>query len=276
MGVPLDLDIGWGTVKPPAHWPLRPEGSHWSVRGLVGHWGMREGQGLDVWDASGKGNHGLMVGGPTWVAGDRGGALEFALASAQYVDLGTGIDPRSFLSIIAWVKTSTTGALAFICDHDVGGADRLWQFRKATNEKIDFVVWNQAGAFGQAVGSVNISDGEWHHVAGTWDGVRIRVYVDGLMDGTGTAYAGASLKADVGTKCYIARHGVTPGYWDGLIGPVSIYERAVSADEIGLLNTYPSIPYLPPTDPWVLAAIAARQDRFNPGIRGRLNPDMVM
>ncbi|MCC6302037.1 MAG: hypothetical protein IT489_04465, partial [Gammaproteobacteria bacterium] len=44
---------------------------------LVAHWTFDEASGTVAGDASGNGNTGTLIGGPTWVAGQRGGALSF-------------------------------------------------------------------------------------------------------------------------------------------------------------------------------------------------------
>ena len=44
---------------------------------LVGFWAFNEGTGDTVKDLSGKDNHGKAVGGPKWVKGKIGSALEF-------------------------------------------------------------------------------------------------------------------------------------------------------------------------------------------------------
>lgn len=54
--------------------------------GLIGHWKLDEGAGTTANDSSGNGNHGTIVGGPSWETGSIGGALLFNDgASGHYV-----------------------------------------------------------------------------------------------------------------------------------------------------------------------------------------------
>ena len=53
------------------------------VSGLVAHWTLDEGSGATAGDVSGNGNAGALVG-PTWTAGQMGGALRF---DGDYVDV---------------------------------------------------------------------------------------------------------------------------------------------------------------------------------------------
>ena len=52
--------------------------------GMVFGWWPPDRSGLNVFDLSGRGNHGTLVNGPTWVATPYGYALDFVSASSQY------------------------------------------------------------------------------------------------------------------------------------------------------------------------------------------------
>jgi hypothetical protein len=73
-----------------------------------------------------------------------------------------------------------------------------------------------------------VTDGKWHHVASTYDGATIRLYVDGQLESSfarsGTIPAGTSPLA-IG-----ARPGVN--YYAGLMDEFTIYNRALTPFEI--------------------------------------------
>jgi hypothetical protein len=80
-----------------------------------------------------------------------------------------------------------------------------------------------------------IWDGKWHHVAGTFDGTTVRLYVDGEQVGNGTA---ASLNINYnlpdGNDLFIGTY-LWPGGslgFTGSIDELSTYNRALSASEI--------------------------------------------
>jgi streptogramin lyase/N-acetylneuraminic acid mutarotase len=82
-----------------------------------------------------------------------------------------------------------------------------------------------------------IWDGQWHHVAGTYDGSAVRLYVDGKEIGSGTrttikiAY-GLSAGNDLYLASYLGDQ-IPSGYrFAGLIDEPTIYNRALSAAEI--------------------------------------------
>jgi hypothetical protein len=78
------------------------------TRGLVGYWNFEEGTGQTANDSSDSNNDGTLGAAssagsddPTWTSGKvgNGGALEFD-GSADYVDLGTGLDQKEKLRLL--------------------------------------------------------------------------------------------------------------------------------------------------------------------------------
>jgi hypothetical protein len=83
----------------------------------------------------------------------------------------------------------------------------------------------------------NINDGQWHHLAATYDGSEMRVYVDGVLENTSTDYSGL-LPLDT-FPVWIGKHydsANTSGYFNGAIDEVQIYDRVLSAEQIRALN----------------------------------------
>mgnify|MGYP001281253107 CR=1 FL=1 len=74
--------------------------------------------------------------------------------------------------------------------------------------------------------------GKWYHVAATYDGAMMRIYVNGEEVGT-TAYAGAitngSYNLTIGGAAYTARG---PRYFDGNIDEVRIWSEPITETEI--------------------------------------------
>ena len=72
---------------------------------------------------------------------------------------------------------------------------------------------------------------QWHLYVGTWDGSRIRIYVDGELKGE-TSVTGTINTADTG-PIYIGHDDGWAGrYFNGTIDEVRIYNRALSPAEI--------------------------------------------
>jgi hypothetical protein len=88
-------------------------------------------------------------------------------------------------------------------------------------------VW--LGAEHNAVGSVGLGMNAWSHLASTYNGSTLRLYVNGVLVSS-TAMSG-SLAASSGVL-RIGGNGVWPEWFAGLIDEVRVYNRALSAAEI--------------------------------------------
>jgi len=81
------------------------------------------------------------------------------------------------------------------------------------------------------------NDDEWHNVVGQRKGTALNLYIDGLLEGTGTAAAGYNLSGTAQHNAYI---GAITNHTDGslyktyigLIDDVRIYNSALSEGEI--------------------------------------------
>jgi alpha-tubulin suppressor-like RCC1 family protein len=101
-------------------------------------------------------------------------------------------------------------------------------------------------------GNKNINDGQWHHVAGVYDGTNTYIYVDGALD------ASAAVTGTIAQNNYpvcIGENGEALGHlWNGWIDEPSVYNRALSSNEIAAIyaaGTSGKCP-LPPTPPIIL------------------------
>jgi len=82
-------------------------------------------------------------------------------------------------------------------------------------------------------------DGNWHLVAGTFDGVTVRLYVDGVEVGSGTpAFSAINYNLATSDKLYIGAYESTCGLrFSGDIDDVQIFNRALTDIELqGLFN----------------------------------------
>jgi hypothetical protein len=98
-------------------------------------------------------------------------------------------------------------------------------------------------SFGAAVGTgfagvtsaVGVPAGSWHHVAGTFDGTELAVYIDGQL--AATTSASGSLSPATGTNLMVGADPVNPvDKFTGVVDEVRVYNRALSAAEIAALH----------------------------------------
>ena len=75
-----------------------------------------------------------------------------------------------------------------------------------------------------------IDDGKWHQAVGTYDQNNINLFVDGTLQST----TGSTLPIiyNIGRKFQIGYHFESFSYFDGKIAKASVYNRALSAQEV--------------------------------------------
>jgi hypothetical protein len=185
----------------------------------------------------GQGNGADIIGGNDLTTGSAG----FVAAKVgQGFDLSTGSmtgpgAPFDFASpgftAEFWMKGvhDQPDAQFLILDksHDSGGNDG-WAFQgDSTTGELSFLSGNGIG-FDVALSGIDVLDGAWHHIAGTWGGTSLRLYVDGTqVDTTPHALPVASPGGlEVGDWHSASRRYV------GLIDEISIYDRRLMAGEI--------------------------------------------
>jgi hypothetical protein len=167
---------------------------------LMGWWPMNEGSGQTVRDWSGYGNNGFLGSttgvddnDPSWIRGVfLGSALRFG--GGDYVTIPS---PRSLeqqkLTVAAWVRSdSTPGQYKYVVSKGGEGPCQTgsWGLYTGQSGGLAFYIADSVTNFYVSPAAAqSIWDGKWHHVAGTYDGATVRLYVDGVQVGTGTPAA---------------------------------------------------------------------------------------
>jgi len=213
----------------------------WSVvddSGLVGWWKMDEGSGSTAYDSSKKINNGAWSGSGTHYSSDAKVGIYTGQfnGTSDYVNCGTNANlrPTSAMSLIAWLKLDTTSGIRTIASTYEAGGYGLSFNEAAYPGKLLFSAYI-GGAYRYAVTNDTFSDTtNWHFLAGTYDGSRIRLYLDGILQNTGTDITG-SIQYPIMPLLVAANPGAggaSASYFDGFVDDVRIYNRALSADEI--------------------------------------------
>jgi hypothetical protein len=212
---PSGLVLGYGFERVAADGSIVDS----SPSGLAGH---REGLSLALRAASVTGH---------------GKALTFASAQQQLVYVGdaTALDVDRF-TLAAWVRyqPSVHDDRWEVLEKD--GA--YWMNIRTDTRKLRvggfFGGCGSAGRWVFLDSAAAIPASTWVHVAGTYDGTTLRVYVNGTLSASrgisGVLCSNAS-PLGVGAKINVATGGVE-AYFDGRIDDLEVYDRALSAAEI--------------------------------------------
>ena len=180
--------------------PLQPPSTSRSRRGGR----STRARGQTVYDWSGKGNHGFLgatpqadANDPAWTRGIFGtSALSFAGDDFVTVKDSNSLEPQQ-LTVGAWVKAPTSpGLFRYILAK--GSQDCVaasYGLFTSVSGGLQFYVYDGARALYSGLQGPEIWDGKWHHVAGTFDGTQVKLFVDGKRvgdgDGPGTIEYGA-------------------------------------------------------------------------------------
>lgn len=206
-------------------------------------------------DASGNGNPGVEYGGPLYVGGICGEAIDLdeGRPVANYVDIGTfNFGQYESFTATAWFKTTGGAANDAILGYSAGGgsgAALVVALSHATPEhawghvSAEFLDDNAQGGAVMDWDGVNYKDNRWHAVSFVRDTGQseLRLYIDGaLIDSTEDMSQTSANIEQLRIGCLYGNQ--VGEYWDpytGLIDEVRIYERALSDCEIRKLACAP-------------------------------------
>ncbi|MHC4545441.1 MAG: LamG-like jellyroll fold domain-containing protein [Planctomycetota bacterium] len=218
---------------------IQPDGSVaagdvWSfdTGSLVGWWKLDEGSGDIAADSSGNGHDGSLQGNVSWADGVTGYALLFD-EQGDYVDIGTGadFDIRNQITVCAWIMVDSFERQ---WQGIVTKGNTSWRLQRNYGKStIEFACTglNVPGAmFSHILGTIEVDDGQWHHAAGTYDGQKICLYIDGKVD----VCSKASGRIHVDNQpVYIGENAEEPSRsWNGLIDEVRIYNYGLTSEEV--------------------------------------------
>lgn len=161
----------------------------------TGWWRLGEASG-NFADSSGGGHTATATGGGfTYgvtgaLSGDTDGAATFGTASYATTTLTpTAPQLAAGFSCEAWVKrASNPAASAAIIGSASGGGGII--FYISTSGVLTFT-YHSGGVAKSVIGTVNVCDGNYHHVVGVWDTTQLLVYVDGVLACTPVAVTSA-------------------------------------------------------------------------------------
>lgn len=214
--------------------------------GLVGHWKLDDAMGVMAVDASGFGNVGALVNGPSWTSGKLGGALDFDgiddhLRMADSDTLGVMGD----LTLAAWSRFESFSLVSpgkfpriFQKGNDAGTT--VFSLSADTDVLPPTVsMCVRIGGMEHCVGApVELASGRWYHIVGVRAAESIRIYVDGVEWASATVPAAA---IDTVAEPLVA--GKSPGNSDGAVDgkmdELRVYRRALSNEEVAALGVLP-------------------------------------
>jgi chitodextrinase len=214
-------------------------------------------------DTSGNGNNGTAVGSPTYSAGKIGQAINLN-GSSQSVDIGSrpSLNMGANVTVAVWVWTNTTHLGTIVRHGDINTSPYVDYGLVKDNGvisgagKLCFQIGTTAG-IRNLCSTAAVSDNAWHHVAGTWNGATMQLYIDGALN---TSMAESGTPANVNDTTTIGRNQSFGEYFNGKLDDLRIYNRALTGSEIQSLANPDT---QAPTTPTNLTATAISSTQIN-------------
>ena len=195
---------------------------------LVAAYGFDEGSGTGLADLSGHGNAGTASG-TTWsTAGKYGDALSFdGISSLVTIADSASLDLTTGMTLEAWVKPTTVSSAWR--DVIYKGTDVYYLEATSAVSSLPAGGATIGSSTLNAYGTAPITANAWTHLALTFDGTNLVLYVNGAQAGN-SARSGTILTS--ANPVQIGGDSLYGQQFTGLIDEVRIYDGALSAAQI--------------------------------------------
>jgi chitodextrinase len=196
---------------------------------LVAAYSFNAGTGTSLADSSGSGNAGTISGASWTTSGKYGGALTFDGVNDWVTVTGSpSLRPTSKMTVEAWIRPTALGG--------------IWRtvLVKERAGNLDYALYAHDGGPGPS-GHANVNNldryapaspiavNAWTHLATTYDGASLKLYVNGALK---TTMALSGPIASSTNPLRIGGNAVWGEWFKGQIDDVRVYNRALSVAEI--------------------------------------------
>ena len=226
------------------------------VTGLVAAYGFDTGSGTSAPDQSGTGNNGTLTN-ATWTTTSKyGQALAFNGTNASVTIPDTNsLDLTTGMTLEAWVHPTALGSsYRTAIMKEQPGSMSYGLYADSSGPPAAPIGEVYINGYRDAIGTTQLPVNTWTHLATTYNGSVLALYVNGVQ--AGQLVVAGSLVASTGAL-KIGGNSIWGEWFQGEIDEVRIYNRALSASEItGDMNTSVSNPdSSAPSAPGALSAV---------------------
>lgn len=202
------------------------------------------------------GNDGTVNGAVSTESGAFGRALDFdGVVDFVEVNRDATLEPANF-TIEAKIKIlDNSGFNRIAVKTHTGQGRQSYALAVEPGGKVELRMQENGPGTDVVVSTSTVDDGAFHHVAGTFDGSDLRIYVDGVLENT-VAKTKAIPFYDTG-NFFIGSFNGTIQFFDGVIDELRFWDSALSDGEVAASAELEDI---------VVAQITAGDNRIKPGV----------
>jgi hypothetical protein len=137
-------------------------------------------------------------------------------------------------TVAAYIKTNQTNAVTdyrrVVYREGAGGGQNY--SLSVHNGRAEIQFNNATTVFS----SIDVTDNLWHYIVGTYDGVTLKIYVDGTLSGSLATTNTPS--TTISNNLFIGQNGAGGEQFIGKLDEISIWDRALTATEISTNTGY--------------------------------------
>jgi len=227
-------------------------------------------------DVSGNGIHGAIVGNVTFSPSPNNKAASFPGGSGSGIDFPSNknLNPNAALTVETWVNipsipTNYSNNKIIKNTRFSSPWGGYWLQINPINSPVGYtagaasLVIADTTATYAAIGTTALSLNTWHHIVGTFDGGKVSIYLDGVLEAT------APVPTNFKIGYFPSGNSFTIGHWFGttFLGQVRharIYNKALSTVEVkGLASQGNQPPVInAPVDPYSLTVQQGQTANF--------------
>jgi hypothetical protein len=209
----------------------------------VGEWKLDEGTGSLAGDTGSGGNNGTLEGTYSWAAGYENSAVEFFDGRVLVPDAAV-LRPQYEVTTCAWIKYSNPQS-----ENNrvvVKGADNwetyvLWV---SGSSSLAFSI-NEHTAGPNEPNTFQISENalymnEWAHIAGTYDGTYMKLFVNGEVVDSSDEASGITLSQETSGLAIGNKSDAIDTPFAGIIDEVCVYDVALTEAEVAYVALGPT------------------------------------
>jgi hypothetical protein len=196
--------------------------------GLVAAYDFDDGAGTVLTDVTARGHNGTISGATWTTSGHSGSALTFSGSQRVIVSDASDLDLTTGMTLEAWVYPTAVPAdwTTVILKENTPSLGYALYAGTPANRPEAYV---NNGSDRGVTGTAAVPQNTWTHLAATYDGATLRLYVNGVQAAS-QAVTG-TIRTSSGALS-IGGNAVWGEYFRGRLDEVRVYNRALSAAEV--------------------------------------------